>query len=234
MDVPAAAHLPDAERATPLLLDLAFGFPPRRRLRRREDALAEVPEPLLAGPPRDGDLAARLQDLEHQAHLARAPPAMRLSGCHELVLELPREQRSVPLELAQQVTAEAGVLLQEVPDPAVPRRVAEAPPLRHSRADERQVLDRPDERVPLEELSLLPQQPVELGGVVGPEPAEEHELLRGRDRRDRVHLEEAEVSHRVEDRHRGAVEELRAHRDSPCLLHVHHRLAHADTLPLRA
>ena len=50
--------------------------------------------------------------------------------------------------------------------------------------------------------------------VVGAEPAPEDEVLRGRDGRDRVELQEAEPSHGLEDARRRAVEELRRGRRS--------------------
>src|SRR5439155_23772391 len=71
---------------------------------------------------------------------------------------------------------------------------------------------------PLAELPLLPEKPVELGGVERTEPAPEDEMLRRRDRRDRIELEEAEPAHRLEDSVRAAVEPLRADRDAPRLL----------------
>ena len=132
---------------------------------------------------------------------------------HQVRLQVAREQRPVALELAQHRPPEARVRLQEVARPRVARR---APPP-HARADERQVLDRPDERVPLEELALLPDQPVELGDVERAEAAVENEVLRRRDRRDRIHLQEAEAAHDVEHVRRAAVERLRAHRDPPRL-----------------
>ena len=100
-------------------------------------------------------------------------------------------------------------------------------------AHERQVLDRVDERVPLEERPLLPEQPVELRAVVpGAEPAEEDEVLRPLDRRDDVDLEEAEPPHRLEDAGRAAVERLRAHRDPSRLLEadLHRRLRHRGAI----
>jgi len=61
----------------------------------------------------------------------------------------------------------------------------------------------------LEQLSLLPEQAVELRSIVaGPQPAEEDEVLRRGDGRDGVDLQEAEPSDRVENVCRGAVEEL--------------------------
>jgi hypothetical protein len=88
----------------------------------------------------------------------------------------------------------------------------------HTGAEQREVLDRPDVGVPLDELALVPEQAVELAGVVRAEAAPEDELLRRCDGRDRVDLEEAEPANRLEDVARGAVEELRADRDSACLL----------------
>ena len=92
------------------------------------------------------------------------------------------------------------------------------------------ILDRPDERVPLDELALLPEQAVELRRVVRPEPAPEHELLRRRDGRDRVDLEEAELPDGVEDRASGAVQELRADGDAACLLESDDPCADAGSL----
>ena len=94
---------------------------------------------------------------------------------------------------------------------------AGAPPT-HAREQQRKILGRPDVGVPLDELSLVPEQAVELGDVVRPETAPEHEVLRRRDGRDRVDLEEAERADGVEDGRRRAVEELRAHGDAARLL----------------
>ena len=135
-----------------------------------------------------------------------------------LVLQVPREHRAVPLELAQQPALEPGMRLQELPAPLLVLVVRAPRALAHPRADEREVLDRPDEGVPLEELPLLPEQPVELGAVVRPEAAPRHEVLRRRDGRDRVDLEVPKSPHRVEEVARRAVEQLRADCDPPCLL----------------
>ena len=75
-------------------------------------ALGEIPDALLAAAADDGDLAARVQDAEHQTHLARAPPAVRLALRRPVVLDLAREERPAPVELAQDVAPERGVLLQ--------------------------------------------------------------------------------------------------------------------------
>ena len=79
-----------------------------------------------------------------------------------VVLDLTREQRPASLELAQHVAAEGGVLLQVLELVAVERAVAPC----HPRPEQRQVLGRPEERVPLEQLSLLPDEAVELRAVV--------------------------------------------------------------------
>jgi hypothetical protein len=86
------------------------------------------------------------------------------------------------------------------------------------RAQQREVLDRPDECIPLDEPALLPQQAVELGRVIWAEPTPEHELLRRRDGRDRIDLEEAQLPDGVQDRPRGSVEQLCANSDSACVL----------------
>ena len=123
------------------------------------------------------------------------------------------------LELAEEMALVAAVRLQEL----VPRRSWACMRLERrkcgSGAYQRQILDRPDEGMPFEEPLLLPEQPVELGAVVGrAEPAPEHEVLRPRDRLDRVDLEEAEPPDGVEHTRRRAVEQLRANRDPARLL----------------
>ena len=73
----------------------------------------------------------------------------------------------------------------------------------HLRLEERQVLDRVDERVPLDERALIPEEAAELGPVVRAEAAPEHEELGALDAAGRVELEEAEAPHGVE--HVGAL-----------------------------
>jgi hypothetical protein len=65
---------------------------------------------------------------------------------------------------------------------------------------------------------------------VVPQPAPEHELLRRRDRRDRIDLEKAQAANRVEDVAGGAVEELRADSDPACLLESDDPRADAESL----
>src|SRR3954468_6194049 len=151
---PAALLEADAARAEALVLEDPLRLGPAHLLRLGIPALGEVPHALLAAPSDDGHLPARVQHAEHQPHLALAPPAVRVAPARPVVLDLAREQRSAPLELAQDVTPERRVLLQVVDQPAVERAVTP----RHARPDQRQVLDRPEERVPLEELPLLPEE----------------------------------------------------------------------------
>ena len=219
MRLPALLRQPHALRAETLLREHTVGLARRHRLDRRIPALGEIPQSLLSLPPGDRDDAVRLEDLEHQRHLAAPPPAVGLvrSG-RRLVLELAREHRPVALELAQDVALEARVRLQELGAPTLVRVLPTPPATPHARLHERQRLDRPDVRVPLEQLPVDPEQAVELGDVVRPEPAPEDELLRRRDRRDGIDLQEAEPANRVEDRRRRAVEELRANCDPARLL----------------
>ena len=132
-----------------------------------------------------------------------------------MIFDLAREQRAALLEFPQHVAAERGVLLQVLDQPAIARAVA-AP---HERLQERQVLGRVEERVPLDQLPLVPEQAVELGRVVpAAEPAPEDEMRRRRDRGDRVELEETEPPDGLLDAVRAAVEELRADGDAARLL----------------
>src|SRR5262249_1529530 len=127
----------------------------------------------------------------------------------------PREQRPALLELAQDVAPERGVLLKKLTPPAIPLVGLRPALLPDQRPDQRQRLDRVDERVELEQLAFLPEQPVELGPVEGPEPAPENEVLRRRNGGDRIELEEAEPPHGVEDAARRAVQQLRPDGDPP-------------------
>src|SRR3954453_20707519 len=129
---PFALLAPDAERAEPPRLQLALGLAPAQRLRLGVDALTEIPEPLRADAACDGDLAARGQDLQHQPHLAVAPPAVLLAARHQVVFAVAREQRSVALELAQHMAAEACVRAEEVAHPLVALQLPAAPTPRHA------------------------------------------------------------------------------------------------------
>jgi hypothetical protein len=160
----------------------------------------EVPEALAAAAADDRDATAAVEDLEHDRDASASVPAVRLALRRRAVLDLAREERAAALELAEHVAPERRVRLQELVAAALPRvLVATAA---HAGAHERKRLDRPDVRVPFEELAIDPEQALELGHVVRAEPAPEHELLRRCNRRDRVDLQEAEPVDRLEDRAR--------------------------------
>ena len=69
---------------------------------------------MLAAPSNDGDDAAPLEQLEHERHLSAAPPLVGVARHHQVGLDLTREQRPVPLELAQQVALETRVGFEEL------------------------------------------------------------------------------------------------------------------------
>src|SRR6476646_992150 len=177
---------PHAAGAEPSVLEDRLRLVPRHLVALGVPGIGEVPEPRLAAASADGHLAARVQHAEHQAHLALAPPAVRVAARGLVILDLAREERPALLELAKHVA-----------------------PVRGG----------PEEGVPLDELALLPEEAVELAGVVAlAEPAPEHEMLRRRDARDRIELQEAQLSDRVERSVGRAVEELRPHGDPARLL----------------
>ena len=130
------------------------------------------------------------------------------------VLDLSGEERPSLAKLPEDVAAEGGMLLQPGEDVAVRRPVAAT----HERLEDRQILDRIEERIPFNELSLPPDQLVELLRRERAEPAPEDKMLRRRDRGDRVELEEAEPADGLEDAACAAVQPLSAHRDPPRLL----------------
>ena len=102
---------PHAERAEALLVV----EPPRLRERQRLGlgipALGEIPDALLALPADDRHLAARGEELEHQAHLALAPPAVVLASVAGRVGDLAREERPALAQLLQDVAAVGGTRL---------------------------------------------------------------------------------------------------------------------------
>src|SRR5581483_12238202 len=70
---------PHAERAEALLLADLQRLLQGELLRLGEPALGKIPDALLAAATDDRHLAAGAHALEHQAHLARAPPAVVLA-----------------------------------------------------------------------------------------------------------------------------------------------------------
>src|SRR6266516_1666824 len=190
MRMPAAVLEPDAEGTEALLREQLLGFGPRHALGLGVPPLGKVPQTLVPAASDDRNDTPTLEQLEHERHLAASPPRVWVSRHHQVGFDLAREQRSALFELAQQMPLEAGVPPQELSSPLLVFCLA--PPPAHARADEREVLDRPDECTPLEELAFFPKQSVELGRVVGSEAAPQDESLRGCDRGNRIDLEEAE------------------------------------------
>src|SRR6266550_5692756 len=216
--VPLPLLQADTEGPEALLGEDLLGVAQRHRFGLRIPAAGEVPEPLAVSAPHDRERPALVKYLQHHPYLAASEPPVVACPPAAAVLQLATEQRPPLLELPQHVAAKACVPLQEIARPALPRRCVGAAVSPHPRADQRQRLDRPDERVPLEQLPLDPQQPVELAGVIATEPAPEDELLRGRHRGDRIELKEAEPPYGLEHPARRAVEELGPDGDSPRLL----------------
>ena len=140
-------------------------------------------------------------------------------GTGGFVLELARQERAAALQLAEDVFPQPSLLLEELLRPAVPLEAA--PRLARERPNQREIFDRVDEGVPLEQLPVIPQQPVELGRVVPAEPAPEHEPLRRCYDRDRVELEKAETPHGVQHPSGRPVKQLRTDSDPARLLDAH-------------
>src|SRR5882724_250035 len=224
MRTPAAVLEPDAEGTKALRREQPLGFGPRNALGLGEPALGKVPEALAAPASDDCNDTPTLEQLEHQRHLAASPPGVRVSGHHQVGFDLAREQRSALFELAQQVPLEARIPPQELGSLLLVLLLA--PPAAHARADEREVLDRPDEGAPLDELALFPEQSIQFGRVVGAAAAPQDESLRGCDRGDRIDLEEAEPTNRFEHAVGAAVEELCSNRDPACLCEADGRGLH--------
>ena len=94
---------------------------------------------------------------QHERHLRGCPTrrwSSRLAG--RVILDLAREQRPAPLELAEDVAAEARRSPSGTRDRAARARCSAARPA-HPRAQERQVLDRADERVDTRRASAPPR-----------------------------------------------------------------------------
>src|SRR5207247_10140040 len=115
-------------------------------------------------------------ELGSHSDVAGPVPAARLEGADRGVDELARHQRPAALELAEHVLAEASVLPQELGAAALPRVLAD-PLAAHPREDQRVVLDRADECPVLEQLPLLPEEPVELADVERAQAAPQDEVL---------------------------------------------------------
>src|SRR5581483_5040280 len=198
MGVPLVADPLHPERSPAALRELALGVGEQNGLDVRVPPLREIPEPMPRAAPDDRDGAAVCEELQHDRDVPRAPPRMlAVALLRGAVLELAREQRPAALELPQDVLSEGRVLAQERHPHALGRRPTGPPPT-HPRAQQRQRVFRVDERAPLEELPLDPEEPVELRRVVRAEAAPEDETLRRCDRRDRIDLEKPDSTDRVE------------------------------------
>ena len=189
MCLPALLREPDAECAEALLGAQFLRLAERHVLDLGVPALREIPQSLAVWRPTTATRPrpCRISSITATPRLPYQPSAST-SGARRL--RFSGEHRPVALELSEHEALEGGVLLQKL-DARAARSGLPAPPA-HPGLQNRQRLRRPDERVPLEELLLLPEQAVELGDVVGAEAAPEDELLWRRDRRDRVDLQEAE------------------------------------------
>jgi hypothetical protein len=88
----------------------------------------------------------------------------------------------------------------------------------HARQPRGEVIDGIDERDPLEQHALLPQESVEHGRVVAAQPAPEDEQVAGCHDGGGIELERAQPAHGVEHPGRRAVEKLGPYGDAPGLL----------------
>src|SRR5438093_5054308 len=215
MSAPLPFLVLDAQSTEALLREQLSRLGPGDSLGLGVPPLGKVPYTLLTPASDDRDDTPAFEQLEHERHLAASPPRVGVSRHHQVGFDLARKQRSALFELAQQVLLEARVRPQKLSSPLFPFRLAT--PAAHACADEREVLDRPDEGAPLEELALFPEQSVELGLVVGAEAAPQDESLWGCDRGNRIDLEKAEPANCREHAVGAAVEKLRADRDPACL-----------------
>src|SRR5204862_4408366 len=112
MSLPPLSRQPDAERAEAHLGQDPLRVSQRNLLDLRVPALSEIPDALLALPSDDRDLTLRRQDLEHQPHLPRSPPLVVLTLEGGAILDLTRQERAAPFELAEDVAPEGTVLVQ--------------------------------------------------------------------------------------------------------------------------
>src|SRR3954471_23159115 len=118
--MPLASLPPDALRPAPALFELALRLAPRQRLGVGPHALRKIPESVSADAAGHRDLAAAGQHVHHQPQRAATPPRMPLVVPPRVIFEVARKQRPVPLDLAQDVSAETRVLPQEVLRPEIP------------------------------------------------------------------------------------------------------------------
>ena len=129
----------------------------------RVPALGEVPELLPAAPADDRDLAVEVQQLEQLPDVPGAVPAVVAAA---LAPNGPRARARAAARAARARAARsAGTRRSRAGTPARAAARRSASTRRCSRiraAQHRQRLDRPEERVPLDQRPLDPEQPVEL------------------------------------------------------------------------
>ena len=162
MCLPPLLRQPHALRAKAALGEDLLRLAPRDGLDLGIPALCEIPEPLAVTPADDRYDTAPVEDLEQQRDVAVPVPAVRRPGPDGAARDLSRQQRPRLLELAENGALVARVRLQELVAAALVRVLVPSPPP-HPGVDERQILHRPDEGDVLEQLLLLPEQPVQLG-----------------------------------------------------------------------
>src|SRR5205823_11833394 len=105
-----------------------------------------------AGAPCTCDLPVHVERLQHQPDVPVPVPPVLEPVVARSILELARQERPAPLQLAEDVPAERRVLLQELAPPAVARELRRPAVPPNARAQQRHRLDRIDERVELDEL----------------------------------------------------------------------------------
>src|SRR5207344_3415391 len=99
-------------------------------------ALGEIPDALLALASHNGHFAARGEELEHEAHLALAPPAVVFPFVAGGVRDLAREEWPALAQLLEDMATVSRARLDPLDDAPVERPIASA----HEGLQHRQVL----------------------------------------------------------------------------------------------
>ena len=221
----ASRHLPveqvadPPELRNPRRVGVTLGHFTRHRRyrsprRARQRPFGKVPDPLLTVAAHDHHASLRPEDLEQHRHaLALVVPAAGAPALRGPILEVASPKRAATPELAQRVPHERIVRLEPFADVSVafPRPVRVAP---HRYPMDREVRGRHDVGLVLEQRSLLPQEPLQLGRAIRPpQPTEQDEVLGTGDHRRRVHLDLGQPRDDLHDRPaKGRVELLPHHR----------------------
>ncbi|WP_344942324.1 hypothetical protein [Terrabacter ginsenosidimutans] len=204
----------DAEGGEAALVAVGEGLLEReRRQAGRIDAVRQVEVALAALAPGDGDLAAQGEGLEHLRDVAVVGPAGRRPRDDARVRDVARQQRPVGLERGEDVAAERVVGREPLGHEGVGLGLADLGD--HGR----DVLRAAHVGDGLDEGAVVLDRRRQGGGVVGAaEPAPQDEVGARRDGRGRVDLQEGQALDGG-DEVGGArlVEQLRVHRDTPCL-----------------